>query len=352
MTIIYFILIMSIIVCVHELGHMLVAKFFGVYVAEFAIGFGPKLLKKQGKETLYSIRAIPLGGFNKMVESEKDNSDPEKAIPVERTLYGIHPLKRIAILLAGPVFNIILAFIVYMALFCGSSEIYQYPDTTIHAVEIDSPAYIAGIQENDKIIKIEFEDGDSVETKDWYDISVYCDIHNNSESRIITLDRNGQKVTVTLTPKLDEESGSYLMGITGGQGKYVELNVLQRLGFGISYTCSFIKLYAKTIVNLLKGIGLENVGGTVAIYKTTEMAASYGLESLVSLTATLSISIGLMNLIPIPIFDGGRIVLSLIELIIGRRLNAKVESIILNTSAILIIILFVLITIKDVISLF
>ena len=165
MTIVYFIVILGIIVLVHELGHLISAKAFGVYCKEFAIGFGPKIKSIQGKETLYSIRALPLGGFVSMAgESgvEFDNIDSS------RTLKGIAPYKRIIIMLSGIFNNLVLAYLIFVVLFMIAGARNIAPEPIIAGIVQDSAAELAGFLENDRITALTFSDGFSVEPKDFY----------------------------------------------------------------------------------------------------------------------------------------------------------------------------------------
>ena len=358
MTIIYFLLILGIIITVHEFGHMVIAKLFNVYVNEFAIGFGPTIWSKQGKETKYSLRAIPLGGFTGMVEAEEtplefdENGNPTKILKVnkDRTFYGVSGIKRILVLLAGPFFNMILAWVVYIAIFQINGYTYEEPKAIIASVMEASPAEEAGLQANDLITKMVFSDGSIVEPKLFSDIS----IGNRGNGPIqITVLRSGSEITVNLTPKYNEEEGRYLIGITAPDMELRKINFIQAIPEGFKYANNVLKLTFESILGLFNGSsGMESLGGTIAIYKYTEEAASYGFVSLMSLMGALSVSVGIMNLVPIPIFDGGKIVLTLIEMIIGRRLNEKAENFLTMIGLGLVLLLFLFVTYQDIIKLF
>ncbi|MBQ9037618.1 MAG: site-2 protease family protein [Erysipelotrichaceae bacterium] len=358
MTIIYFILMLGIIIFVHEFGHLIVAKLFNVYVSEFALGFGPKLWSKKGKETTYSLRAIPLGGFNGMVENEEtplafdEEGNPTEIlrVPKERTLYGVAIWKRILILLAGTFFNLLLAVFVFILIFQINGFINEYPAPYIDSVTSGSPAEIAGLQAGDLITKIEYTNGDVVIPETFYDIIVAN--QSNTDPMTIYIERAGQEMVYVVTPKLTENN-QYLIGISCGPLVQKELTFWSAIPTGIEYTFDTIKLTLSGIVGLFTGrTGLDSLGGTIAIYEYTKEAASYGLVSLLSLMGSLSISVGLMNQLPLAIFDGGKVVMAIIELITGKRMNEKVEMAINYFALAVIMLLFVFVTYQDITKFF
>ena len=359
MTIIYFILMLGIIILVHEFGHLLLAKIFNVYVYEFALGFGPKIWSRKGKETTYSLRAIPLGGFNGMVEKEdttlaydsEGNPTEVLSVPYERTLYGVAIWKRILILLAGTAFNLLLAYVVYIAVFQINGFINEYPKPYIESVKVDSPAYEAGLQAGDLITRMEFTNGEVVVPETFYDVIVAN--QSNTDTITVYVDRAGQEMVFNVTPKYSEEDNAYLIGITSGELIQRELNFWTAIPVGIQYASNIIKLTFTSIIGLFTGkTGLDSLGGTISIYKYTEEAAQYGLVSLLSLMGSLSISVGLMNQIPLGIFDGGKILLAIVEAILGHRLNEKVENFINYFAMAVMLMLFIFITILDIKRLF
>lgn len=355
MTLVYFILIIGIIIAIHELGHMLMAKAFGVYVNEFAIGFGPKLFSKQGKETTYTLRAIPLGGFTGIIENETTplktdaEGNPTEILTVEpgRTFYGVSPWKRICILLAGPVFNFILAFMIFIMIFQITGVVNDYPKPYIYKVMAGSPAEAAGIQENDLIRKMEFSDGTSIKPETFYDVIIYNSV--NTDPITLTLERNGSEFTVVVTPVYNEESNSYIMGIQSGPMVQRKLTFLTAIPEGIKYGIKNISLTVTSILSLFRSKnGLNNLGGMISIYRYTDEAASYGFESVLSLAGSISVSVGLMNLIPVPVFDGGKIVQTIIEKFKGGRLSPKAEGLLNMVGFGFIIVLFLLVTVLDI----
>ena len=188
MTIIIFILVLGVIVFVHELGHFIFAKLMGVYVYEFALGMGPKLISKKGKETEYSLRLVPIGGFCSMAGEEVD--EEEIKVPKDRRLQAKKPWQRFLIMFFGPGFNFIFAILTlfFIALFCGSASY----EPIISSVEKNYPAYSVGLEKNDRILSINHK---SVKTLD--DVSLYLTIANKEKNTIIKVEKetNGSNCT-------------------------------------------------------------------------------------------------------------------------------------------------------------
>ena len=358
MTIIYFLIILAIIIFVHELGHLLAAKLFGCYVNEFAIGFGPTIFKKAGKETTYSLRAIPLGGFTGMVEKENtpikfdEEGNPTEflTVPKERTFYGIKIWQRILVLLAGPLFNLLLACLVFVMIFQINGYITEAPPAIIKEVIAQSAAEEAGFKAGDVITKVVLSNGDVIIPQTFTEIVLQT--QNNNDEMTYYVERNGTELAIRVTPKYDETEKRYLIGIVAPDPVVRKISFLQAIPEGISYAFEIVGLTFEAITGLFTGAqGLDSLGGTISIYKYTEEAASYGFLSLLSLVGSLSISVGIMNLIPIPIFDGGKIVLAIAEKIIGHRLSEKFEMALSIIGLRIVLLLFIFVTYQDIMKL-
>jgi regulator of sigma E protease len=338
---------------------MLAAKLFGCYVTEFALGFGPTILKKQGKETVYSLRAVPLGGFTGMVEKENtptkfdENGNPVEflTVPKERTLYGIDTWKRIIIFLAGPFMNMVLACAVFIMVFQINGYIVDSPKPIIAAVTENSPARDAGILPGDEITKVTLKNGENFVPDTFQDVVIR--ISNYNDEITFTVNRNGQNIDIRVTPKYNEELGRYVIGVSSVDPQVRELNFFTAIPEGIKYAFMVIDLTFDAIIGLFTGTtGLDSLGGTISMYKYTEEAASYGFISLLSLVGSLSVSVGVMNLIPISIFDGGRVVQAIVEKIIGHRLSEKAEAVLTIAGLVVVVLLFLFVTYQDIIKLF
>ena len=363
MTFILFIFMIGLLVAFHELGHMLVAKLFNVYVKEYAIGFGPKIFSYQGKETLYTLRLIPLGGFTAMVESDSDLNDviiaedqtekvedskDKPVISKDRTFFAASPFKRICILLAGPLFNILLACLISISIFEISPYKAVYPKAIIDSVNQNSPAMIAGLQANDEIVEVKYSNGDIVKIESTYDLLINSSMHKGDI--VISVIRDNKLLSFNVSPQFDQDRQQYMIGITfKGEVKSEKMSFLEAAVEGVISVKDNVLLTIKSVGLLITGaIGLESVSGTVGMYSITQQAVSYGVLSYLSLIATISVSLAVMNLIPIPVLDGGKVVLTVIEKIIGHRISEKVETIILYIGMLLILGLFVIITISDI----
>lgn len=354
-TMILFVVLLSVIVVIHEFGHLIVAKFFGVYCQEFSVGMGPKLWSKKGKETEYCIRAIPFGGFVAMAgdsDNSLETSVDTSEIPVERTLPGVAPWKRIAIMLAGIFMNCILALLIMSLIFLHTGAYAVSPDATIAAVSPGSPAEKAGLLAGDRIVKAELENGTSASPKTFNELSIFLDTYDGTGKFYFEVDRNGEILHISVMPEYNEEYDRYLIGISSGQYKTVEVNLGNCVYYAFDYLAMMFSLIVSSLLGLLRGVGLNNLSGPVGVYSTTAQAVSLGAVYYFELMALISLNIGIFNALPLPILDGGRVLLTLIEMIIGHPISQKVQNIIMTISVAIVIGLFLLATTQDILRLF
>ena len=344
MTLMYFVLILGIIILVHEFGHFIWAKKFGVYVHEFALGMGPKIWSKQKGETVYSLRAIPIGGFCAMAGEDGEETDEKgKKIPKNRKFYAKPIWQRFLILFFGAGNNFILAFLFLflVGLFGGA----QVMDPVISGVTKDYPVDIAGIKAGDKILEV---NGHKTSTID--DVQLYITLNKvGSELDLKIENASGDVKDYSIKPIKVEKDGveGYYYGL--------EFEATYEKGFFKAIEYSFVKagaiLRQMVIVlgNLFTGgVSVNNLSGPVGIYTVVDDAKSYGALTLLQLTALLSINVGFLNLIPFPAFDGGRIFLLLVEKIKGKPIKPETENLINTVGFILIMILAVYITGNDI----
>lgn len=349
LNILIFVVILSIIVIVHELGHLIAAKKFGVYCSEFSIGMGPKIFqyKKENAETVLSIRAFPLGGFVQMAGEE--GTDIE-GVPFERTINGIKPWKQVVVMAAGAIMNIILAYVVLTGIVMNNGVVSVPSDPIIETVLENSPAATVGMMKDDKIVKMILPDGTEIIPETFNDLSI--GMADYTEGNIIyTIDRNGEIIDFSVQPKFNEEEQRYLVGISPAM-KYREIAWYESFYYGGENLVNWTGLIIEGFGKLITGTGLKEVSGPVGIYQATSDVAKEGLYSLILWLALLSLNIGIFNLLPIPILDGGRIVLVIIEKIIGRKLPEKVQNGVLMAGLALIIFLMVFATANDILKLF
>ena len=317
--------VLGVLIFFHELGHFLVAKHFGIKVLKFSLGFGPKVLGKKIGETEYLISAIPLGGYVKMLgESDDEEEDPILPEDKEKSFSHKPTLQRIAVVGAGPLFNLLLALLIFCASFGFSGM--QVLTTEIGQVREGSPADNAGLKKGDLIISV-----DGMDTDTWPQLKELVG-DNQGEPIKITLLRDGQLSTVTVIPEMSvvknifgEEIKTPLLGVvSAGSFREVKLGLLGALKEGYLKTWEIIKLTCLTVVKLFQGIvSIKTLGGPILIGQMTGQLAEQSWAYLIPFTAVISINLGILNLLPIPVLDGGFIIFLLIELIIGRPLNIR-----------------------------
>lgn len=349
-SILIFLIIFTIIVVGHEFGHYAVAKRCGIRVKEFDIGMGPSLYQKQGKETLFCIRALPIGGacvFDGMEEMEEEE-DPEKAYARldEHSFPKARVSARIATVLAGPIANFIigLVFATIIVAFCGTDL------PVVYEVMEDSAAEEAGIESGDVIKSI---NGESIHV--YREVSLWS-LVNYGEELTIKLERDGETFTVTLTPKYDAEDDRYYIGLYGS-GEYHQCGPLEVFQYGFYEAQYWVRSTFKSLGLIFRGhFSADDLSGPVGIVKivddTYEEAKTYGLPTVVlsfmNLTTLLSINLGIVNLLPIPALDGGRLLLLIIEAIRGKKLSFKTEGYITTAGAAFLLLLMVFVLFNDI----
>lgn len=343
---ILFILILGSIVFVHEFGHFIFAKLTGVYVYEFAIGMGPKLFSKKGKETEYTLRAIPIGGFC-MIAGEDLEDDDLKKVPKNKRLQSKKPWQRFLIMFFGAgnnfIFAIILLFLI--GLIWGGTSM----DPIVTSVLKNSAAATSGIEEGDRILEI---NGHSISTTD--DISLYLAIANPEEASDIKVETKDDNVeTYSVQPKKVKQDGETVYQYGIGMAQEKEYGLLSALEFTGKKTISIFKQMGVTVAYLFTGgISLSQLSGPVGIFSIVGEQSSTGLMNIIYLIAFLSINVGFINLLPLPAFDGGHILFIIIEKIKGSPVNPETENKIHTIGLFLLMLLMIVITFNDILRLF
>jgi regulator of sigma E protease len=354
MGIIYFIILMSVIVIIHEMGHLLAAKAFNVYCPEFSIGMGPKLFGKKIGETTYNVRAFPIGGFVAMAGDNENNLESKVKldnIPDERTVLGIAKWKKIIIMLAGVFMNLVLALVLTCIIFLNQGAIVGDSPAEFGKVSINQPVANAGILEGDHIVKVIFADGTVVTNPDNFnEVLVY--LLANKGDIIFTVEREDEVFTTTVVPNYDAENDKYIIGIEIPQGEIIKVTAFNVIPVSTNFLVTTSKLIYNSLIQIILGRGLENVAGPVGIYSLSNDAAQQGVSSFLFLIALLSLNIGIFNLLPLPVLDGGRVLLTLIEIIFRRKLNPRIENAIMTFSVAILIGFMLFATFQDIIKLF
>ncbi|ALF47744.1 RIP metalloprotease RseP [Campylobacter concisus] len=313
------VLAISFLIFFHELGHFLAARTLGVKVNTFSIGFGEKIYTKNVSGTDYCLSAIPLGGYVQL--KGQDDTDP-KAKNYDADSYNVlSPIKRIYILFAGPFFNFILAFFIYILL--GFIGVERLAPSVGHIAE-GSAAASAGIAKNDKILAI-----NGVKINEWDEISKNVKL----EPSTILIDRNGSILSINLTPKIGETINIFnekiqhpLIGIrSNGEVIKIYHTGFSSLKFAYDETLKASMLIFKSLEKLIIGdISPKEVSGILQITDITSKAAKIGISVLLTIMAFISANLGVFNLLPIPALDGGHILFNLYELIFRREVNERV----------------------------
>ena len=345
MGIIWFVLILGAIVLVHEFGHFIFSKMFGVYVYEFSIGMGPKLIhfKKKNGETEYCIRLIPIGGF---VSLAGEDADDNNKIPEERKLYSKPVWQRFLIMVAGVMNNFIFAFLLLfiMALIYGSAT----TKPVVDSVTLGMPAEASGIKKGDTILSI---DGDKISS--FSEIQLYLQTSEGKTMEFVVKDVNGNKRTVMVTPdKTVGEDGkdTYVIGIA--LDTKLNKGFIPSIKYAGETTLSLYKLMFTTIKQLFNGrASVKDLSGPVGIYTIVSEESKAGFQNILYLTAYLSINVGFINLLPFPAFDGGRVVFLIIEKIRRKRVPVKVEAMVNGVGFALLMLLMIFVTFNDILRL-
>lgn len=330
---VYGILCLFFLILFHEFGHFLAALLFGVKVESFSIGFGPVLLHKNIRGTDFRLSLIPLGGYCGM----KGENDFRKALEENRkeinadpdSLFGIHPLKRAAIGFAGPFFNFIFAVFCFILINGIGYSYYSYSNKIILADELyensSTAAREAGLLSGDQIIKI-----NNKEIEDFSQIIQEVSLRPDEDLRITVL-RQGQELEFTVHSELEKEDGSGKIGVAADTQSLIERHTpdygfFASIGHGFTDAFEYVALTFKSIGVLFKGVNLKNaVGGPARVTDMLGTAAKDGFISLANLIAVISISLFIMNLLPVPVLDGGLILIAIIEAVSRRKVPPKVQ---------------------------
>lgn len=345
MTFIIFVLVLGAVVLVHEFGHFLFAKLSHTYVYEFSIGMGKKLWSYKSKkgETEYCLRLLPIGGYVRLAGEEVDD---DKKIPKNRKLWAKSFWQRFLIMFNGAGFNFIFAIILLFII--GISYGSMPSDPIIGSVAKDYPAYESGIRDGDKVLSV-----NGVTTKTWDDIVWELAINKSKDAKFKVEDTNGNIKEIIVSPVKEIKDGkeSYLFGVYRDKTKLKGLD--NALNYTITKTGSLFKIMFNTIGSLFTGgVSVKDLSGPVGIYSVVDSQSKEGFESLLYLVAFLSINVGVINLIPFPAFDGGRILFLIIEKIKGSPINPKVENTIHNIGFFLLLALILYVSFNDILKLF
>ena len=324
--------LLSILVTVHELGHFVVARLFKFKVLEFAIGMGPKVWGREKNGILYSLRALPIGGMCRFYGEDEDVTDPD-------CFNAQKVWKRILVVIAGPLMNLLFALIMVCGLLTAYgdyvAEVSEVPDAA-------SPAYAAGIRPGDQLYAI---DGKKITLAT---MAVDMIREANSDAATITVLRDGEKVDLHLTDIYDEQAGYNVIGVNIIYARR-SFSFFEAAGESVSYICGLISETLRGLGRIFtQGVQQGDVAGPVGIVAAISTAVRYGLETILRMGIVLSMSLGVMNLLPIPALDGGRLVFMVVEWIRGKPIPPEKEGLIHGIGFILLMVLVVIVTFNDI----
>lgn len=347
-TIILFLLIFGLIVVSHEFGHFLLAKKNGIRVLEFAVGMGPTLFHFKKGETVYSLKALPIGGA--CVFDGEDGVASEKGGTQEGSFQAASVWARMSSVLAGPLFNLLLAFVLALILvaFNGTDR------PVVQMVMPGSAAEQAGMQEGDVITKV---DGERIHI--WRQVALISALNKGGELSVDFV-RDGEKHSVTVTPVYDSGDGRYYMGFAGA-GEYYKCNALEVFQYSFYELEYWVGTTFKSLGMIFTGqVTKDDVAGPVGIAQlvgdTYEDAKPYGISviifSMMNIAILLSVNLGILNLLPIPALDGGRLVFLLIEAVRGKPVPPEKEGMIHLAGMAVLMLLMVFVLFNDISRLF
>lgn len=352
-SILVFIIILSILVLVHELGHFISAKRHGIKVEEFGFGYPPRVWGIKRGETIYSLNLLPFGGFVRMM-GEDSQEQLEKGADVKRAFFSQKKVTRVIVLMAGVTMNFLLGVVIFGAIYTklGIPEPVNY--LTVNQIAQGSPAEKAGLKLNDKIVGAEGIDWP--ENKENLTVEFVEQINQKKGETVVLYLEDGQRLE--LVPRIDEETpeGEGALGVVISNVDFVAypywqrpfrgmwLGIQEALAWGREIVVSLGQLF----VRLFAGEVPKDVAGPVGIYQISKSASDQGWLASLQFMAILSINLSILNLLPLPALDGGRLVFVMIEAITRKRVKPQVEQTIHLIGIALLLGLMVLVTINDI----
>ncbi|MBB3389381.1 regulator of sigma E protease [Rhizobium sp. BK275] len=355
-----FVIVLSLLVFVHEMGHYLVGRWSGIRILAFSVGFGPEIAGFTDRHgTRWKISAIPLGGYVRFFGDEDASSKPDTDRLAamtdeerERSFAGAKLWKRAATVAAGPIANFILAIAIFTVLFSIYGR--TVSDPVVAEVKPDSAAAAAGVLPGDLLFSI---DGTKVQTFD--DVRRYVSIRPN-QNIVVTVERNGEKMDLPMVPQrtdiTDQFGNKIEIGLIGivtneevGHFRLQTFTPLEALHEGVIQTWHIVTGTFKYIGNLLNGsMKADQLGGPIRVAQASGQMATLGIGALLQLAAVLSVSIGLLNLMPVPVLDGGHLMFYAVEAVRGRPLGSSAQEIAFRIGLAMVLTLMVFATWNDI----
>jgi regulator of sigma E protease len=345
-----FIIVLGVLIFFHELGHFLVARLFGVGVEKFSLGFGPRLIGKTIGMTDYRISLIPLGGYVKMVGEEPDTEIEPYLIPRSFTHKSV--FKRFLIVAAGPMSNLLLAVAIFFLVFQTSGTYVLRP--LVGEVDVPSPAAQSGLQKDDLVVAI-----NGMAIASWEEMAAQIS-ESQGRAMAFVVERAGQRLTFDLVPELKttqnlfgEDIERFVIGVrSAGDVIPRELSLVESMQMSVARTWEITELTVLSVVKLVQGkLPAATLGGPIKIAKMAGAQAREGVLNLLIFTAVISINLGILNFLPIPVLDGGHLMFFAIEMISRRPVSIKIREIAQQFGIFLLILLMIFVIYNDIVNL-
>lgn len=335
-TVIIAIIMFLLLVTIHEFGHFIVAKLSGIKVNEFAVGMGPAIYSKEKGETLYSLRILPIGGYCAMEGEDESSSDP-------RSYDNAPASRRFLTILAGPFMNLLLAAIIFSVVIFNTGT----ASTKVGGFSENSKAKEAGIEIGDQILKVNDEN-----ISEFADISkVLAKFYEENDKDLpveVLVKRNDEEKSFTVKPYFEKNTA-----FLGVSSKLRDVGFFESIGLGFKEMNKNVKIIFAILGNLFTGkLSVKALSGPVGVVKEIGNQANNGLMNLLYFLAYISVNLGVFNLIPFPALDGSKLVTSLYEMITKKKVNKKIEEKVTIVGFVILLSLILLVTIKDVFTLF
>jgi regulator of sigma E protease len=327
-TLFSFILVLGLLIFVHELGHFLFAKLFGVRVLKFSLGFGPKVAGKVVGETEYVISAFPLGGYVKMFG---ENPDEQQVAPEDKKVSFAHkPVwQRFMVVLAGPLFNLLFAVVLFFMVFTTVGVPTAVDTTRIGKVNENSPAAVAGMQTDDVILAINGE-----KTLGWLDVLEGVKSSGGQPVEVL-IERGGEQIALEIVPAIDtvrnvfgeEVEQRFMIGIMkADELTYEKSSILEALQNACMQTWMYISLTVLGFIKIIQQVvPASEIGGPILIAQIAGEQMKAGWLNLIYFMSLLSVNLGILNLLPIPVLDGGHLVFLTIEGLRRKPMNERAQ---------------------------
>ena len=335
------IFVLGLLVLVHELGHFITAKLAGMRVDEFAIGFGPKLFSVKRGETVYSLRVVPLGGFNDIAGMNPEDNDAGERGYCERPVGH-----RMVVILAGVFMNFLLPIFLFFGIFFFSGVSTPNPEPVLGTVLADKPAYEAGLRDGDKVIAI---DGKAIAT--WTEFTEAVQASEEGAPLALTVQRGSEELQATVTPTYDASSKRNVVGVMSAL-EHQEVGLIDAAVMAVKKTGYLMYMMVDALYRLLLELSGKDLAGPIGVAQMAGEVAQMGIVPLLNFTAFLSINLGLVNLFPIPALDGGHFITLCIEAVRGKPLSPKALYYMQSVGVGLLILLMLFATANDLMRVF